>query len=74
MITNITLAYKPQVHRFRPMTEFAGIEYLTIEFPLTKYPGHLVVSPEVHKLCYAFNFLIYHACVQHSMLINYMIL
>jgi hypothetical protein len=43
MIANISLAYKPQVHAFKPLTVKAGIELLTIAFPLTKYPGHLMV-------------------------------
>lgn len=44
MIANISLAYKPQVHSFQPLTTDAGVEYLTVAFPLTKYPGHLMVS------------------------------
>jgi hypothetical protein len=44
MIANISLSYNPNVHRFLPMTTMAGIEYLSIEFPLTTYPGHLMVS------------------------------
>ncbi|KAF6262421.1 hypothetical protein COO60DRAFT_1676006 [Scenedesmus sp. NREL 46B-D3] len=42
MIANISLSYNPTVHRFLPSTTMAGIEYLTIEFPLTTYPGHLM--------------------------------
>jgi len=44
MIANISLAYSPQVHAFMPLTTNAGIEYLTVAFPTTKYPGHLMVS------------------------------
>ena len=44
MIANISLAYRPQVHSFQPMVTNAGIEYLTVAFPLTKYPGHLMVG------------------------------
>lgn len=47
MISNISLSYKPQVHAFQPLTTNAGIEYLTVAFPLTKYPGHLMVSATV---------------------------
>lgn len=45
MIANISLSYSPQVHAFKPLITNAGIEYLTVAFPLTKYPGHLMVSP-----------------------------
>eukprot|EP00879_Flechtneria_rotunda_P014975 GHRR01015645.1.p1 GENE.GHRR01015645.1~~GHRR01015645.1.p1 ORF type:complete len:375 (+),score=100.13 GHRR01015645.1:230-1354(+) len=41
IIANISLAYRPMVHKFQPMIQQAGIESLTIAFPLTKYPGHL---------------------------------
>lgn len=44
MIANISMAYRPQVHSFRPMITNAGIEFLTVAFPLTKYPGHLQVG------------------------------
>lgn len=44
MTANISLSYNPEVHAFKPLIQKAGIEYLTIAFPLTKYPGHLMVS------------------------------
>lgn len=46
MIANISLAYNPEVHSFQPMVVNAGIEYLTVGFPLTKYPGHLMVGAD----------------------------
>jgi hypothetical protein len=58
MIANISLAYNPEVHTFQPMVVNAGIEYLTVGFPLTKYPGHLMVGERsthgyAHALCEA---------------------
>lgn len=44
LIANVSLAYKPQVHSFQPLVTNAGIEFLTVAFPLTKYPGHLQVG------------------------------
>lgn len=65
MIANISLAYQPQVHSFQPMVTHAGIEYLTVAFPLTKYPGHLMVGaavrpqwmflPHLCRVCRAFD-------------------
>lgn len=43
IIANVSLSYRPTIHRFSPMTQRAGVEYLTIAFPPTKYPGHLAV-------------------------------
>lgn len=43
LIANVSLAYSPTIHRFLPSVQNAGIENLTISFPLTKYPGHLQV-------------------------------
>ncbi len=51
MIANISTMYKPQVHAFMPMVVNAGIESLTVAFPLTKYPGHLMVSAGRQHQC-----------------------
>jgi hypothetical protein len=51
MIADISLAYSPQVHAFKPLITNAGIEYLTVAFPLTKYPGHLMVSSSLSASC-----------------------
>jgi hypothetical protein len=47
MTANVSLTFAPSVHKFMPLTSYAGIEYLTIEFPLTPYPGHLQASSSV---------------------------
>jgi hypothetical protein len=49
MIANISLTYNPTVHRFLPMITMAGAEYLSIEFPLTTYPGHLMVGANLQS-------------------------
>jgi hypothetical protein len=43
LIANVSLAWNPEVHSFRPSITHAGIEHLTIAFPLTPYPGHFKV-------------------------------
>ncbi len=43
IIANVSLEWAPQIHRFAPNVTKAGIESLTVAFPLTTYPGHLKV-------------------------------
>lgn len=41
---NVRLNWKPELHKFVPMIDGAcGIEFLTVQFPYTLYPGHFLV-------------------------------
>ncbi|KAI8466265.1 MAG: hypothetical protein J3K34DRAFT_460951 [Monoraphidium minutum] len=39
----VDLAWKPEIHKFMPMIDgSAGVEFMTIQFPHTTYPGHFL--------------------------------
>jgi hypothetical protein len=43
-MANVSLSYKPTLHKWMPLLQQAGLEDLTIEFPaMPSYNGHLKV-------------------------------
>lgn len=44
LMANVSLSYKPTLHKWMPLLQQAGLEDLTIEFPaMPSYNGHLKV-------------------------------
>jgi hypothetical protein len=41
---NVSMEWNPELHFFRPLVSEGGIEDLTVQFPVTPYPGHLKVG------------------------------
>jgi hypothetical protein len=42
--SQVDLRWRPSLHRFMPMIDGnVGVEYLTVDFPWSQYPGHFLV-------------------------------
>jgi hypothetical protein len=43
LVANVSLAYRPSLHKWMPLLQQGGLEDLTITFPAKPYAGHLKV-------------------------------